>query len=198
LMIPFETIARISINPSIPLDGPPEPRFYHIRTIMLSGLEKFFKWYSQISSSQGQPLLRFELVDLTCKSEKGFIISEYDPNSFRLLKQYIWDSFWSESRTRGRLQVFTIRIEPYQLGFNAVSHRKDPSPATPTSLPSATPARQVQNAGQTKPSNETSHRSEQPTNTLLASTSTSISPRTSADKVALRMVSHELCGVRFI
>ena len=181
----FDKIARISIGtPKYP-DKRGSLRFFPIRAIMSCELRVFFKWYSHMSSSDGQCLLRFELVDVTCQSEKGFIISENQPDSFRLLKQYIWDMFWMESHIRGPLEVFTVTIEPYLPLLNNISRPEDsiPSPdsATNQSLPRAY-------------ANEAKHPSQPPVSNFPIVVAQSLPPpRTSAEKMTLRMV--RLCTI---
>lgn len=186
----FDKVARISVtSPKAPQESSPL-RFFPLRVIMRCDLGMFFRWYSQISSSHNHRLLPFELDDVTCQNERGFIISEYQPDSFRLLKQYIWDMFWIESRIRGSLKAFTVTVEPYLPVSNSFSQQEDRSPYTPISPPTTNQSPPV---GRT---NETTAPSQLP-EAKLSNTSAQAPPllRSSAEKITLRMVS--LCTVRY-
>ena len=178
----FDRVARISIKPAIP-DVSGQPRFFPIRSIMCCGLEVFYKWHSQVSSSHGQRLLRFELTDLTCQNERGFIISENQLDAFRLLKQYIWDMFWCESNIRGALQFFTVAVEPYLPGSNSTSHDDGRSSTIPISRTTTKTARPVGSTSNTEPPTPL------PDNKLPTILSGPYMPRTSAEKITLQMVS---------
>jgi hypothetical protein len=113
LMAIFNKIARVSIRTSVLLKEPTGPtRLFPIGAIMWQKLSTFCKWYSQASSIPDHCLLTFELVDVTLRKEKRFIISENYPDAYRLLKQYIWDMFFTELHFRGTLDAFTVSIEP--------------------------------------------------------------------------------------
>jgi hypothetical protein len=153
LTMPFDRIARISIMPWPTRghqDGPAQFRFFSIRAIMCCKLEVFYRWYSQLSSNPNYLLLRFELIDLTHQKERGFIISENQPESFRMLKQYIWDTFWIESRLRGALVSFTITVEPYLPGSTTHFHNEGHGPP-PISPPAASQAQPVRSANEPGP-----------------------------------------------
>jgi hypothetical protein len=183
----FDRIARISIQgPKCP-GTPGLLTFFPIRSIMWCELALFYEWYSHTSLTHGQRLLRFELVDVTCQSEKGFIISEHQPDSFRLLKQYIWDMFWAESHIRGPLEFFTVSIEPYLPILSTISCAGDSRPAIPSSSPTS---------NQSSPGIQIDDTRSLPQ--LLDSKSSnpitqcSTPLRTSAEKMTLRMVSYVL------
>jgi hypothetical protein len=180
----FDRIARISIQaPKCP-GTPGLLTFFPIRSIMLCELELFYEWYSHTSLSHGQRLLRFELVDVTCQSEKEFIISENQPDSFRLLKQYIWDMFWVESHIRGPLEFFTVAIEPYLPILSTISCAGDSGPAIPSSSSTS---------NQSLPGTQTDDTRSLPQLPYSKSsnpmTQCSTPLRTSAEKMTLRMVS---------
>lgn len=175
----FDKIARISIETPKSPDKRASLRFFPIRAIMSCELRLFFKWYSHTSSSDGQCLLRFELVDVTCQSEKGFIISENQPDSFRLLKQYIWDMFWTESHIRGPLEVFTVTIEPYLPLLNNISRPEDSIPSPDSATNQSSPRAHA---------NEAKHPSQPPVSNFPTVVAQSLPPpRTSAEKMTLRM-----------
>ena len=150
----FNMTARVSITPG-PVGNCPDvstqPKFFAIRAIMCCPVRAFYEWYSQVSSSRNGLLLRFELSDLTCQNENGFIISEDQPDSFGLLKQYIWDMFWTESHLRGALEVFTITVEPYLPSLNYLPHHENQTPRTPISPPTTSQTRPVRSANEPKP-----------------------------------------------
>ena len=150
----FNMTARVSITPR-PVGKCPDvstqPEFFAIRAIMCYPVRAFYEWYSQDSSSRNSLLLRFELSDLTCQNENGFIISEDQPDSFGLLKQYIWDMFWTESHLRGALEFFTITVEPYLPSLNYLPQHENQNPLTPISPPTTSQTRPVRSANKPKP-----------------------------------------------
>lgn len=181
LISAFDTIARICIKTPKHSNVPGASEFFPIRVIMCSGLETFYNWYSQISSDSSHSRLYFELIDVTFMKERGGVISENQPDSLRLLKQYIWDALWAEVRIRGTLEFFfTITIEPYLPVSNNVSPH-DGSPANPIPYSSANlaaPVRHAMTLPDQAPILKYSNPWAQP----------SPLPRTFAEKITLRMV----------
>jgi hypothetical protein len=189
LMAIFNKIARVSIRTSVLLKDPTGPtRFFPIGAIMWQKLSTFCKWYSQASSIPDHCLFTFELLNVTLRKEKGFIISENQPDAYRLLKQYIWDMFFTELHFRGTLDAFTVSIEPslplpnitpLHQEQSQVSSSADSNPvlATNQALPPGHP-------------NVLSNRC-QPLGTKLPNSSGLIAPdqRTPIEKIALRLAS---------
>lgn len=185
LTTPFDRIARICIKTPKSQDTLDAPKYFPIGAIMWCELKTFYKWYSKTSSNYNNRLLRFELINVTCQSARSFIISEDECESFRLLKQYIWDMFWMESKARGPLKLFTVTIVPYLPVLNQTSHHEDRNLATSVS-PSI--ANEIQHVG---PAIAAEPPSELP-DLNSPDSSAQISPiprRTSAKKLALRLVS---------
>lgn len=116
----FNKSARLSVQTSNFPNPSSSPRLFSIYAIMKPTLQGLFSWYSQISSRVCHSL-SFELMDVTCQDKKTFIVSNDQPDSFRLLKQHMWDLFWAELSNRGDLNTFTIAIEPWMLAPSVVS-----------------------------------------------------------------------------
>jgi hypothetical protein len=177
----FDRIARIFIKSPKHSNVLGASEFFPIRAIMCSGLETFYNWYSQTSSDFSHSRLYFDLIDVTFQKERGFVISENQPDSLRLLKQYIWDTFWAESRIRGALEFFTVTVEPYLPVSNNVSPHEDRSPANRISYPTANlapPVRREMTVPDQSPGPKCPN-SWAPASPL---------PRTFAEKITLRMV----------
>jgi hypothetical protein len=144
VMASFNMIARISIvsGPARKRSGSKQPKLFPIRTIMCCEVGDFYKWYSQVSPGSNGVPLRFELPDLTCQKGIGFTIAENQPKSFGLLKQYIWDAFWTESHRRETLALFRVTVKLPRLDYPCQhGNRSPPTPRAPATACQSLPVR---------------------------------------------------------
>jgi hypothetical protein len=80
---------------------------------MWQALHAFYKWYSEAGGPHEPVPLRFELKDVDWQSERSFIVPPGEDHHFKVLKQYIWDLFWTSSNIKGGPILFRVSINPY-------------------------------------------------------------------------------------
>ena len=75
---------------------PPQDKIYPVEALVRQTSTDFYKWYTAESGAISQiSALRFELLDIYWHTKGTFHVAWGDLPCFQILKQNIWDSFWS-------------------------------------------------------------------------------------------------------
>lgn len=95
--MPREDLARGQVHP--------------VAALMRQTSTDFYKWYMAESEATTRvSLLRFELLDVHGKAKQIFLVDGGNLRHFQMLKQSIWDSFWSTLHTNGAPPLFEISV----------------------------------------------------------------------------------------
>lgn len=62
---------------------------------------EFYNWYAQTARGRGGSALSFELLDVTCQTDRLTIISPGDSDAFQALKVHMWTCFRRLARDAG-------------------------------------------------------------------------------------------------
>jgi hypothetical protein len=88
-----------------------EDKAYPVEVLMWRTSTDYYKWYTIESEATTQiSLLRFEISDLHWHGRETFVIAAGDLLHFQILKQNIWDSFWSTFFWNGAPTPFKISV----------------------------------------------------------------------------------------
>ena len=88
-----------------------EDKVYPVEVLMQTTSTDYYKWYTIESGATTQiSLLRFEISDLYWHKRETFVIAAGDLLHFQMLKQNIWDSFWSTFFLNGAPTPFKISV----------------------------------------------------------------------------------------
>ncbi|KAL2063406.1 hypothetical protein VTL71DRAFT_5211 [Oculimacula yallundae] len=91
----------------------PPSNIHEIDPIMFHGLPFFYQWYTEMTGITDIGSLRFELIDVHWQKEKSFVVPDCNVESFRTLKQYVWDLYWMAMDMNKALGMFRVTISQF-------------------------------------------------------------------------------------
>jgi hypothetical protein len=101
---------------------------YPVAELLRQTSTDFYKWYTLESrATTRKSLLRFELKDVNTNAKQTFLVDGGNMRCFQMLKQSIWDSFWSILYLNGAPPLFEISVS------HLLTNLPDCSTSVPTS-----------------------------------------------------------------
>jgi hypothetical protein len=115
-----------------------QTKCYPVEALMRQTATDFYKWYTAEVTTRHLWALQFEVFDAPWPRKDAFLVSSGQLHYFQMLKQSIWDSFWTAFYLHGGPTPFRISI--HHLVCKGAMHEVDSIPAiavprTPYSWP---------------------------------------------------------------
>lgn len=90
-------------------------RIWPITMITSKTIQSFYAWHTKRTRDAREQTIAFTLMDVFWQMGPELVMPEGDSNAFRILKQSIWDFFWTAHRLNKDIRRFRVKIERSQM-----------------------------------------------------------------------------------